>query len=147
MPDNSLLIDCSTIDVKTARDIHASAQQADILSLDAPVSGGVVGAEAGTLTFMVGGAADAYDQGLPLLEIMGQKAVHCGDGGAGQAAKICNNMLLAISMIGTCEAFSLAEKLNLDQSRLFDVILNLFRQLLVSQHLLSGTRSWSEKPR
>jgi 3-hydroxyisobutyrate dehydrogenase len=122
MPDDSLLIDCSTIDVKTARMIHDAAKKAGKHSLDAPVSGGVVGAEAGTLTFMAGGTADAYARSQPLLDVMGQKAVHCGDGGAGQAAKICNNMLLAISMIGTCEAFSLAEKLNLDQHRLFDVI-------------------------
>ena len=122
MPDGSLLIDCSTIDVGSARSTHDAAQQSGKMSLDAPVSGGVVGAEAGTLTFMVGGSKAAYDMGLPLLDIMGQKAVHCGDGGTGQAAKICNNMLLAISMIGTCEAFALAEKLNLDQDRLFDVM-------------------------
>lgn len=122
MPAGSLLIDCSTIDVKTARVIHDEAAKHNKRCLDAPVSGGVVGAENGTLTFMVGGASAAFDAGKPLLDIMGGKAVHCGDGGAGQAAKICNNMLLAVSMIGTCEAFALAEKLGLDQNRLFDVV-------------------------
>ena len=122
MSDGSLLIDCSTIDVKTARNIHEQASLQNKLCLDAPVSGGVVGAENGTLTFMVGGDTTAFEKGKPLLDVMGGKAVHCGDGGAGQAAKICNNMLLAISMIGTGEAFALAEKLGLDQNRLFDVV-------------------------
>lgn len=118
----TLLIDCSTVDVESARKAHALATEAGALSLDAPVSGGVGGAAAGTLTFMVGGSDDAFAKGSPLFDIMGAKAVHCGDGGAGQAAKICNNMLLAISMIGTCEAFALAEKLNLDAAKLFDVV-------------------------
>lgn len=122
MPANSLLMDCSTIDVNTAREIHALAKHSGQLSLDAPVSGGVGGATAGTLTFMVGGSPESFNHGTTLLDVMGQKAVHCGDSGAGQAAKICNNMLLGISMIGTCEAFALAEKLGLDQSRLFDVV-------------------------
>ncbi|MCF4097124.1 3-hydroxyisobutyrate dehydrogenase [Maritalea mediterranea] len=118
----TVFLDCSTIDVKSAEEAHAMAKEAGMLSLDAPVSGGVGGAEAGTLTFMVGGSDDAYGKAKPLFDIMGQKAVHCGAGGAGQAAKICNNMLLAISMIGTAEAFNLADKLNLDKSALFDVI-------------------------
>lgn len=122
MRAGSLLIDCSTIDVAAARDLHILAEQADVLSLDAPVSGGVGGASAGTLTFMVGGADTAFAIGAPLFDIMGQKAVYCGAGGSGQAAKICNNMLLGISMIGTCEAFSMAEKLGLSQSALFDVV-------------------------
>jgi len=122
MAPGSLLIDCSTIDVATARKIHTSAREKGVLCLDAPVSGGVGGADAGTLTFMVGGSKDAFEKGAPLFEIMGSKAVHCGDGGAGQAAKICNNMLLGISMIGACEAFSLADKLGLSQSALFDVV-------------------------
>lgn len=122
LPNGSLLIDCSTIDVASAREIHAMAQTAGKLCLDAPVSGGVGGAAAGTLTFMVGGSAPAFSTGEDVLAIMGQKSVHCGDGGAGQAAKICNNMLLGISMIGTCEAFALAEKLGLDQKSLFDVV-------------------------
>lgn len=122
MSEGSLLIDCSTIDVATARKIHDSADKKSVLCLDAPVSGGVGGAEAGTLTFMVGGSKAAFEKGAPLFDVMGGKAVHCGDGGAGQAAKICNNMLLGISMIGACEAFSLAEKLGLSQSALFDVV-------------------------
>jgi len=92
------------------------------LSLDAPVSGGVGGAETGSLTFMVGGSPQAFDAAKPLLEVMGKKIVHCGDSGAGQAAKICNNMLLAVSMIGTCEAIHLADQLGLDRQKLFDVV-------------------------
>ena len=115
-------IDCSTVDVDSAREAHALASQAGLLSVDAPVSGGVGGATAGTLTFMAGGSAEAFSVAQPLFGIMGQKAVHCGDAGAGQAAKICNNMLLGISMIGACEAFGLAEKLGLDQQKLFDVV-------------------------
>ncbi len=122
MAKDSLLIDCSTIDVESARGLHALANEAGVLSLDAPVSGGVGGAAAGTLTFMVGGADEAFEKGAPLFDVMGQKAVHCGGAGAGQAAKICNNMLLGISMIGTCEAFSMAKKLGLSQEKLFDVV-------------------------
>jgi 3-hydroxyisobutyrate dehydrogenase len=92
-----------------------------MLSLDAPVSGGVGGAEAGTLTFMAGGAKDAFEKAKPLLEAMGKRVVHCGEAGAGQAAKICNNMMLGISMIGVCEAFVLAEKLGLSHQALYDV--------------------------
>lgn len=122
MPDASLLIDCSTIDVASAKTIHQMAADAGKLCLDAPVSGGVGGASGGTLTFMVGGSGDAFANGSAVLDVMGQKAVHCGEGGAGQSAKICNNMLLAISMIGTCEAFAMAEKLGLDQDKLFDIV-------------------------
>lgn len=122
MEKGNLLIDCSTIDVVTARKLHEKADEAGILCLDAPVSGGVVGAEAGTLTFMVGGSKQAFAKGEPLFDIMGARGVHCGDGGAGQAAKICNNMLLGISMIGAGEAFSLARKLGLSQAALFDVV-------------------------
>lgn len=122
MTPGSLLIDCSTIDVASAHELHRLATEAGILCLDAPVSGGVGGAAAGSLTFMVGGTNKAFSNGEPLFGVMGQKAVHCGDGGTGQAAKICNNMLLGISMIGTCEAFALAEKLGLSQSALFDVV-------------------------
>jgi len=122
MAKGSLLIDCSTIDVATARKIHRSAGEKSVMCLDAPVSGGVVGAEAGSLTFMVGGAQAAFEKGAPLFDVMGGRSVHCGDGGAGQAAKICNNMLLGISMIGACEAFSLAQKLGLSQLALFDVV-------------------------
>lgn len=122
MADDALLVDCSTIDVESARAIASMAKAADKLFLDAPVSGGVGGAEAGTLTFMVGGSQTAFSRAEPMFEIMGKRAVHCGEAGAGQAAKICNNMLLGISMIGACESFALAEKLGLSQSALFDVI-------------------------
>jgi 3-hydroxyisobutyrate dehydrogenase len=118
----SLFIDCSTVDVDSARAAHEMAAANGLLSVDAPVSGGVGGAAAGTLTFMAGGSDEAFSRAAPLFEIMGQKAVHCGAAGAGQSAKICNNMLLGISMIGTCEAFALAEKLGLSAQSLFDVV-------------------------
>ena len=118
----ALVIDSSTIDVSTAKSLHGQAGTAELLSLDAPVSGGVGGATAGSLTFMCGGSAEAFEKAQPLLDIMGGKVIHCGDGGAGQAAKICNNMLLSISMIGACEAFALAEKLGLSAQAAFDVM-------------------------
>ena len=117
----ALFIDSSTIDVDSAREAHGLAQKAGVASLDAPVSGGTGGAKAGTLTFMCGGAGDAFARGKPILEAMGKKIVHCGDAGAGQAAKICNNMILGVSMIGVCEAFVLGEKLGLSHQALFDV--------------------------
>ncbi|PPJ49462.1 3-hydroxyisobutyrate dehydrogenase [Rhizobium sp. KAs_5_22] len=117
----TLLIDCSTIDVESARKAHELAAGADCLSLDAPVSGGTGGASAGTLTFMAGGSDEAFASAKPILEAMGKKIVHCGGNGAGQAAKICNNMILGISMIGVCEAFALGEKLGLSHQALFDV--------------------------
>ncbi len=117
----TLFIDCSTIDIESARAAHAMAKAAGCPSLDAPVSGGTGGAKAGTLTFMVGGASEAYARGEPVLAKMGKKLVHCGADGAGQAAKVCNNMILGISMIGVCEAFALAEKLGLSHQALFDV--------------------------
>lgn len=122
MAPSTVLIDCSTIDIESARAVHAACASKEILSVDAPVSGGVGGAQAGSLTFMAGGSQDAFDKAKPLLEIMGGKIVHCGEGGAGQAAKICNNMILGISMIGVCEAFALGEKLSLDPQKLFDVV-------------------------
>ncbi len=118
----TLIIDSSTIDVESARIAHARAQDAGLLFLDAPVSGGVGGAEAGTLTFMTGGTPQAFERAGPVLGRMGKRLVHCGGAGAGQAAKICNNMLLGISMIGVCEAFAMAEKLGLSQQALFDVV-------------------------
>jgi 3-hydroxyisobutyrate dehydrogenase len=118
----SVFIDCSTVDVDSARVAHEMAAANGLLSVDAPVSGGVGGAAAGTLTFMAGGSEEAFLRAAPLFEIMGKKAVHCGAAGAGQSAKICNNMLLGISMIGTCEAFALAEKLGLSAQSLFDVV-------------------------
>ncbi len=117
----TLCIDSSTIDVATAREVQVAAKAARVDFLDAPVSGGVVGATAGTLTFMVGGENDAFARAKPILEKMGKNILHAGGAGNGQAAKICNNMLLAISMIGTCEAFVLAEKLGLDHQTLFDI--------------------------
>jgi 3-hydroxyisobutyrate dehydrogenase len=117
----ALLVDSSTIDVESARKAHGLASAKGLASLDAPVSGGVGGAKAGTLTFMCGGAEQAFAAGRPVLEAMGKKIVHCGEAGAGQAAKICNNMILGISMIGVCEAFVLAEKLGLSHQALFDV--------------------------
>ncbi|CAA7625320.1 putative 3-hydroxyisobutyrate dehydrogenase [Magnetospirillum sp. LM-5] len=120
-PRGCLFIDCSTIDVSTARDMESQAAEAGHLMVDAPVSGGVGGATAGTLTFMVGGSDQAFARAQPILEVMGKTIVHAGGPGNGQAAKICNNMLLGISMIGTCEAFALAEELGLDAQRLFDI--------------------------
>ncbi len=117
----ALMIDSSTIDVESARAVHALAAKAGLKPLDAPVSGGTGGAKAATLTFMCGGESDAFAAAKPILEAMGRKVVHCGDAGAGQAAKICNNMILGISMIGVGEAFALAEKLGLSHQALFDV--------------------------
>jgi len=121
VPKGTLLIDSSTIDVDSARKAHVMAGEVGCLSLDAPVSGGTGGASAGTLTFMAGGSPESFAAAKPLLEVMGRKIVHCGDAGAGQAAKICNNMILGISMIGVCEAFVLGEKLGLTHQALFDV--------------------------
>jgi len=117
----ALFIDSSTIDVESARAVHLAAEKAGLLSLDAPVSGGTGGAKAGTLTFMCGGSEAAFAAGRPILEAMGKKIVHCGGAGAGQAAKICNNMILGISMIAVSEGFVLAEKLGLSHQALFDV--------------------------
>lgn len=117
----ALFIDSSTIDVESARKAHAIAAEHGLLSVDAPVSGGTGGATAGTLTFMAGGAKEAFAKAEPVLKPMAGRIVHCGDAGAGQAAKICNNMILGISMIGVGEAFVLAEKLGLSHQALFDV--------------------------
>jgi 3-hydroxyisobutyrate dehydrogenase len=117
----TLFIDCSTIDVESARKAHALAAARGIATLDAPVSGGVGGAKAATLTFMVGGTAAAFAHGKPVLERMGKRVVHCGEAGNGQAAKICNNMILGISMIAVSEAFVLGEKLGLSHQALFEV--------------------------
>jgi 3-hydroxyisobutyrate dehydrogenase len=121
MAKGALIIDCSTIDVESAKAAHALAAKHNIGSIDAPVSGGTGGAKGATLTFMCGGEAKAFAAAKPVLEGMGKKIVHCGDAGAGQAAKICNNMILAISMIGVSEAFALAEKLGLSHQAMFDV--------------------------
>jgi 3-hydroxyisobutyrate dehydrogenase len=117
----TLFIDCSTIDVASARKAHALAAANGIATLDAPVSGGVGGAKAATLTFMVGGTEHAFARGKPILEHMGKRVVHCGEAGNGQAAKICNNMILGASMIAVSEAFVLGEKLGLSHQALFDV--------------------------
>lgn len=122
MGKGTAFIDCSTVDVDSAREVAEAATAFGLLAVDAPVSGGVGGAAAGTLTFMAGGSEAAFAMAEPLFEIMGQKAVHCGASGAGQAAKICNNMILGITMIGTCEAFALADKLGLDRQKMFDVV-------------------------
>jgi 3-hydroxyisobutyrate dehydrogenase len=117
----TLFIDCSTIDVASARKAHALAAGRGIATLDAPVSGGVGGAKAATLTFMVGGSTHAFARGKPVLERMGKRIVHCGEAGNGQAAKICNNMILGAAMIAVSEAFVLGEKLGLSHQALFDV--------------------------
>lgn len=122
MAKGAVFLDCSTVDVESARAVAAEAAQARLLAVDAPVSGGITGAAAGTLTFMAGGPQEAFEIVQPLFEIMGQKAVHCGEAGAGQAAKICNNMILGATMIATCEAFALADKLGLDRTKMFDVV-------------------------
>ena len=122
MPKGSCFIDCSTVDINTTRQVATLLKNAAIHVLDAPVSGGVGGAVAGTLTFMVGGSEDSFAIGNPLFKIMGQRAIHCGADGAGQAAKICNNMILGVTMIATCEAFALADDLALDRQKLFDVV-------------------------
>lgn len=122
--NGALFIDCSTIDVKTSREIHRSAKESHLLSVDAPVSGGVAGAAGATLTFMVGGTQEAYSAAQPILSNMGQKIIHTGSAGSGQAAKICNNMILGISMIAVSEAFTLAEQLGLSPQKLFEVVSN-----------------------
>ena len=120
-PKGALVIDCSTIDVESAKKAHEAGAAGGVRTLDAPVSGGVGGATAGTLTFMCGGSPEAFARAKPILEKMGKRIVHCGGEGAGQAAKICNNMILGATMIVTCEAFALAEKLGLSAEALFDV--------------------------
>ena len=117
----TLFVDCSTVDVQSARDAHALARAAGLLSVDAPVSGGTGGAAAGTLTFMAGGEEQAFAAAEPILQPMAGRIIHCGGEGAGQAAKICNNMILGVSMAAVCEGFVLAEKLGLSHQALFDV--------------------------
>ena len=118
----TLFVDCSTIEVNKARELHKKCEDKKILSLDAPVSGGVGGAEQATLTFMVGGTENAYKMMLPLFEVMGKKSLLCGSSGLGQATKACNNMLLATTMIGVGEAFSLGQNLGLDPEKLFEIL-------------------------
>ena len=120
-PKTAILIDCSTIDVATARAVEGEAQAAGFDMVDAPVSGGITAAEGGTLTFMVGGSADGFERARPFLEQMGKAVIHAGGAGAGQAAKICNNMLLGATMAATCEAFVLAQKLGLDPQTFYDI--------------------------
>jgi len=117
----TLFIECSTIDVDTARTVHEAAADAGMEMVDAPVSGGTAGAAAATLTFMVGGTEAAYERARPICEKMGKAVIHAGGTGNGQAAKICNNMILGVTMIGVCEALVLAEKLGLDHQKLFDI--------------------------
>ncbi|QPQ56033.1 3-hydroxyisobutyrate dehydrogenase [Allosphingosinicella flava] len=120
-PKTAILIDCSTIDVATARKVIADAEAAGYQMVDAPVSGGIAAAEAGTLTFMCGGTESAFAAAKPFLEIMGKAVIHAGGAGAGQAAKICNNMLLGASMVATCETFALAQKLGLDPATFYAI--------------------------
>ncbi|QFU09158.1 3-hydroxyisobutyrate dehydrogenase [Rhodobacteraceae bacterium THAF1] len=122
MKPGAVFLDCSTVDVESARAVAEQANAAGLGALDAPVSGGIGGAQGGTLTFMIGGDPAAFKTATPLFDIMGQKAVHCGQSGNGQAAKICNNMILGTTMIVTCEAFALADKLGLDRQAMFDVV-------------------------
>ena len=122
MARGAVLCDCSTVDVASARWLHEAGAAAGLGVLDAPVSGGVGGAAAGMLTFMAGGTEAAFATVAPLFEVMGRKAVHCGGAGAGQAAKICNNMILGVTMIATCEAFALADRLGLARQKMFDVV-------------------------
>lgn len=120
-PQGALFLDCSTIDVATARKVTTAAEAAGYAMVDAPVSGGIAAANGGTLTFMVGGTDDAFARAEPILAAMGKAVIHAGTSGAGQAAKICNNMLLGASMIATCETFRLAEKLGLDLQTFYDI--------------------------
>ena len=122
MRHGSIFLDCSTVDVESAKSVAEISESYGIIPLDAPVSGGIGGAEAGTLTFMVGGPMEGFNRAKKLFDIMGQKAVHCGNSGNGQSAKICNNMILGATMIATCEAFSLADKLGLKRKSMFDVV-------------------------
>lgn len=120
-PTHAILIDCSTIDVGTARSVDKYAKVAGYQMVDAPVSGGIAAANGGTLTFMVGGTSEAFARAEPILSAMGKAVIHAGNAGAGQAAKICNNMLLGASMIATCESFAMAEKLGLDLQTFYDI--------------------------
>ena len=122
MNEGAIFLDCSTVDVASAKSVAELAKNHAIIPLDAPVSGGIGGAKEGTLTFMVGGPDEGFTKVSELFDIMGQKAVHCGDSGNGQSAKICNNMILGATMIATCEAFALADKLGLDRESMFDVV-------------------------
>ena len=140
MAKGSLIIDCSTIDVESAKQAHALAAKQGIASVDAPVSGGTGGAKGATLTFMAGGEAKAFAAAKPVLEKMGKKIVHCGGAGAGQAAKICNNMILGISMIAVSEAFALAEKLGLSHQALVRCRLDLVGTMLVADDAIVRCR-------
>ena len=120
-PASAILLDCSTIDVATAKEVAGEAREAGYEMVDAPVSGGIAAADGGTLTFMVGGSAGGFERARPILEQMGKAVIHAGDSGSGQAAKIVNNMLLGVTMAGTCEAFVLAQKLGLDPQVFFDI--------------------------
>ena len=120
-PEGAVMLDCSTIDVETAREVIEVTEAHGYDMVDAPVSGGIAAANTGTLTFMVGGSTKAFERAEPILDAMGKAVIHAGDAGNGQAAKICNNMLLAIQMIGTAEAFAMAEKLGLDAQTFYDI--------------------------
>lgn len=121
MTPDQCYIDCSSIDIASSQAVHAAAKAKNIQMLDAPVSGGVAGATAGTLTFMIGGEKAVFERAKPVFDVLGKNIIHAGGPGCGQAAKICNNMLLAISMVGTCEAFALAKKVGLDEKIFYDI--------------------------
>lgn len=131
LPTTCLHIDCSTIDVNSAKTLHQQAANRQISMIDAPVSGGVAAAAAGTLTFMVGGEQAAFEQARPILSAMGKNIIHAGAAGSGQAAKLCNNMILGISMIGVSEAFILARQLGLSDQKLFEIVNNASGQCWV----------------
>jgi 3-hydroxyisobutyrate dehydrogenase len=120
-PQEAVLLDCSTIDVATARELSEAAATQGYVMVDAPVSGGIAAANAGTLTFMVGGSGEAFSRAEPILSAMGKAVIHAGDSGAGEAAKLCNNLILAATMIATCEGFALAERLGLDPQVFYDI--------------------------
>ena len=140
------LIDASTVDVETARAVAAAAHVNELAMVDAPVSGGVAGAEQGTLTFMVGASDAAFARAKPILEVMGKTIVHAGGPGAGQAVKICNNMILGVSMIAVSEAFVLAEKLGIEAQKLFDISSQGIRPVLGDDELLPGAGTGAASP-
>ena len=143
----TLLLDCSTIDVATARSNIEAATAKGLVAVDAPVSGGIAAANAGTLTFMVGGTDEGFARAEPILAKMGKAVIHAGDAGAGQAAKICNNMLLGASMVATCEAFVLAQKLGLDPQKFFDIASVVVGPVLVDDHLCAAARRRADDAR
>ena len=146
-PKSAILIDCSTIDVATARTVEEEAAAAGYTMVDAPVSGGIAAAEGGTLTFMVGGSDEAFEQARPILEKMGKAVIHAGGPGSGQAAKICNNMLLGATMVATCETFVLAAEARARPADLLRHFVQGVGPELVDDHLLPGPGRRPRDPR